>query len=127
MRIIEIGRMPGPAVLGMQGESMAAMVRLKVPAELAEYSATVYHAIGGTVYPAANASSHDGWVYWVINATDTAVVGRGEMQVRFTDGDGTVVKTLVYPTAVMRSIDGDPGPAPEPYETWLASVTCLSE
>ena len=111
MRIIEIGKAPGPAVLGMQGESMAAMVRLEIPEELAGYTPTVYHSIGGTVYPAANASTNEGKIYWIINAADTAVVGRGEMQVKFSDGDGTVVKTLVYPTAVLRSIDGDPGPA----------------
>lgn len=128
MRIISIApNHIGAVDIGYQGENEATQIHIPIPASCAGYSSTLYVLPpGGGVYPASMTEVIAGTVIWTVTSVDTANAGNGEIQLRFYD-DGRIVKMAVFPIRIRRSIDGDPGPAPEPYETWLASLTHLAE
>ena len=53
---------------------------------------------------------------WVVTNTDTAYDGWGQAELRWTVG-GTLAKTLIYKTIVVRSITAGTT-IPDPYESW---------
>lgn len=128
MRIINI--VPnhiGAVDIGFQGENEATQVRIPIPASCAGYSATLYiQPPSGNVYPASLTEIVGGVVIWTVSSADTIYAGDGEIQLRFYE-DGKIVKMTIYPIRIRRSIDSNPGPTPEPIETWLDTLTDLAE
>ena len=53
---------------------------------------------------------------WTIDETDTAYEGFGKAEIRWTV-DGTLAKTVIYKTSVLKSLTGD-AVIPDPYESW---------
>lgn len=76
-------------------------------------------------YPAANVvlDPDSRTVIWTVSDTDTDKAGHGEVQYRYQDLQGTVVKTKIYQTFVAPTIDIPSGPAPDPYENWIETLT----
>ena len=62
----------------------------------------------------------DDKITWTISNTDTAIVGRGRIQISYYV-NSKVKKSAIYHINVMRSLPSD-GPAPQPYETWLETL-----
>ncbi len=62
----------------------------------------------------------DEYVTWVVRNSDTAYVGRGQAQLVYVV-DGSIAKSIIYATSVLKSIDGD-GDFPEPYEERLTEI-----
>lgn len=62
----------------------------------------------------------DRYVYWTVNAADTAVVGNGTCELYYYVDD-TLAKSVIYTTLVFESMD-EPGEAPEPQAAWLEQV-----
>ena len=95
------------------------------------YSVQVFVKRNGDMaaYPASNVvlDDTDRVIRWNVTATDTDKQGTGEVQFRYSNSDGVVVKTEIYSFIVTAAIDADAGPAPDPYESWLESLTDLAE
>jgi len=53
---------------------------------------------------------------WTVTDTDTAFMGYGKAEIRWTVGD-TLAKTVIYKTRVAESITGDTV-VPDPYQSW---------
>ena len=62
----------------------------------------------------------DRYVYWTVNAADTAVVGNGTCELYYFVDD-VLAKSVIYLTLVFESMD-EPGEAPEPQAAWLEQV-----
>lgn len=62
----------------------------------------------------------DRYVYWTVNAADTAVVGNGTCELYYFIDD-VLAKSVIYITLVFESMD-EPGEAPEPQIAWLEQV-----
>lgn len=113
--------------LGRQGENLATQVVFEIPSDLLEYAVFVYVLRNGEsdAYPASVVDVTDGVITWTITSIETEYYGAGEAQIRFVD-DETIVKTIVFRTIVKRSIDMDVGDVPDPYETWVDSLTQIA-
>lgn len=61
---------------------------------------------------------------WTITKTDTAKVGRGAIQLVYTAGE-KIKKTPIYTTVCSNSLD-DSDIVPDPYDTWLTTLTELA-
>ena len=118
----------GRTYIGRQGENKALCISFEIPEELAECSYTLYvqRPKETTAYPAAYVTRDGNSILWTVSNVDTEIRGYGEVQIRFTSGE-TVIKTLVYPVQIGRSIDENPGEAPEWQDTWLDALTDLAE
>lgn len=128
MRVVGIApNSIGATVIGYQGENEATQVRIPIPASCAGYSSTLYiQPPSGNVYPASITETIGGVVVWTVTSADTINAGDGEIQLRFYE-DSKIVKMAIYPIRIRRSIDSNPGPAPDPIETWLDTLTDLAE
>ena len=57
---------------------------------------------------------------WTVTDTDTAYVGYGKAEIRWTVGDA-LAKTVIYKTRVAESITGDTE-IPDPYQSWYDAM-----
>ena len=57
---------------------------------------------------------------WTVTDTDTAFVGYGKAEIRWTVGD-VLAKTVIYKTRVAESITGDVT-VPDPYQSWYDAM-----
>lgn len=57
---------------------------------------------------------------WTVTDTDTAFVGYGKAEIRWTVGDA-LAKTVIYKTRVAESITGDTE-TPDPYQSWYDAM-----
>jgi len=57
---------------------------------------------------------------WTVTDTDTAFVGYGKAEIRWTVGDA-LAKTVIYKTRVAESITGDTE-IPDPYQSWYDAM-----
>ena len=64
-------------------------------------------------------------VTWLVSEVDTQFRGAGEAELFWYVGD-TLAKTVIYTTVTGRAIEGAPAEAPDPYETWLDTLTDLA-
>ena len=110
----------GSLLLGYMGENNHIRYNIRCDSIFDDYPncevTMLVKAPDGTVYPKivdVDAPS----VYWVIDASDTAKDGNGQIQLTFTD-NGEVVKTVIAATNVLPSLVGSGEPAPSPVETW---------
>jgi len=128
MREIYIKSKAGLLPIGRRGENLATRVHLaEVPAE--GQAVTVYVMRNGdtVAYPASQVEITDTEIVWTVTSVDTGKSGRGKVQYRFSDSvTGEVIKTEIYGFLVGLAIDTEVGPAPDPYETWLDSLTDLA-
>jgi hypothetical protein len=117
-----------PIKIGRVGEEKATQIRFCIPEDLAEYAYTVYVLRPRDIdsYPAAYITKEENQIIWTVSNVDTAIPGRGSVQIRFTGSDD-VVKTMVFTIEISRSIDINTSPAPEWQESWLDALTELAE
>ena len=128
MREIYIKSKAGLLPIGRRGENLAARVHLaEVPADGQAVTVFVLRNGDSASYPASNVEITDSEIIWTVTSTDTGKSGRGKVQYRFSDSvTGEVIKTEIYGFLVGLAIDAEVGPAPDPYETWLDSLTELA-
>ena len=113
--------------IGQQGENMITEVAFPIPADCVGFLPTLYiqRQSDAASYPATHVTSSTN-VLWTVSNVDTDVAGYGEAQLRFMDGE-TCAKTIVYRFYVERSIDSNPGEPPEPYESWIDTMTNVAD
>lgn len=63
------------------------------------------------------------FVEWIIESADVAIVGRGKCELRYIDGNGARVKSVVYDTIIRDSLGNNSLEPPEPWESWVDEVT----
>lgn len=83
----------------------------------------VKRPVDQTAYPATTTQDGDS-VTWVITATDTSQKGHGECEL-FWYVDNALAKSVIYSIAVLRDIGETTEEAPDPYETWVDTLTDL--
>lgn len=66
----------------------------------------------------------DGVASWSITRVDTAKVGRGAIQLKYVVGE-KIKKSPIYTTSCSNALD-DSDTVPDPYDSWLATLTDLS-
>lgn len=128
MREVYIKSKAGLLPIGRRGENLATRVHLsEAPAD--GQAVTVYVLRNGdsVAYPASNVEITDTEIIWTVTSVDTDKSGRGKVQYRFSDATtGEVIKTEIYYFIVGLALDTEVGPAPDPYGTWLDSLTDLA-
>lgn len=65
-----------------------------------------------------------GSVYWTVQSADLARIGRGNVELVFTNGT-TIAKNVIYDTYVDKALDGA-GDPPEPWESWQTDITAIA-
>lgn len=65
-----------------------------------------------------------GSVYWTVQSADLARIGRGNVELVFTNGT-TIAKNVIYDTYVDRALDGA-GDPPEPWESWQTDMAQIA-
>lgn len=83
----------------------------------------VKRPVDDTAYPATTTQEGNA-VTWVITATDTSYKGHGECEL-FWYVDEALAKSVIYTIAVLRDIGETTEEAPDPYETWVDTLTDL--
>lgn len=129
MRDIYIKSKAGLLPIGRRGENLATRVIYPGAPESGQ-AVTVYVLRNGdtAAYPASEIEITDTEIIWTVTSVDTDKSGRGKVQYRFADSvTGEVIKTEIYYFIVGLALDTEVGPAPDPYETWLDSLTGLAE
>ena len=112
---------PSEVFVGRKGENEYRKIEFDVSVWLGKFPGAnivgVFRRADGAVYPISTEIVGDVLV-WVPTSTDTAVSGRGELELRLLTGD-TVGKTALIPTKTVRAIDatGD-SPSPPPPD-WI--------
>lgn len=111
--------------LGRQGENLAREYAFDFSAWKEQYgegeiSLLAQRCGDDAPYPVAIKVEGDKAIWTVTNA-DTAVVGAGKCELRYTVDD-VIVKSATYKTKVMPSLSGEPRPAPAPHKSWVAEV-----
>lgn len=114
--------------LGRRGENNATKVVFSLDDLINEYgegTAVVMakRAEDITAYPCV--TTQDGnTVSWLLTETDTQYEGNGAVEL-FWYVDDVLAKTTIWKTIVLPDI-GEPGDAPDPYESWIQTLTELS-
>lgn len=129
MREIYIKSSVGLLDIGRRGENLVTRVHLPEVPESGQ-AVTVYVLRNGdtAAYPASNVEITDTEIIWTVTSVDTGKSGRGKVQYKFADATtGEVIKTEIFGFLVGLAIDTEVGPAPDPYESWLDSLTDLAD
>lgn len=112
--------------LGRRGENEAARIVFDVSALAERHGAgtcvlLVKRPGEAAAYPAAVEQSGS-TVSWTVSETDTSYVGQGECELFWYVG-GALAKSVVYKTNVEKDIGAASETPPDPYETWLDTLT----
>lgn len=128
MREIYIKSKAGLLPIGRRGENLASRVHLaEVPADGQAVTVFIKRNGDSVAYPASQVEVTDAEIIWTVTSVDTDKQGRGQVQYRFHDAEtGEVIKTEIYGFVVGLAIDAEVSPTPDPYETWLDSLTDLA-
>lgn len=119
-----------PIMLGIRGEKEVTEVVFDYSAWVSEFgegnvSLLVKRSEDSLPYPVVldvDTESHT--ATWVVSREDIRYKGRGECEwVYYVDEK--IAKTVVYRTYVVRDIGEDLGEAPDPYESWLDTLSEL--
>jgi len=131
MSILSIGAgsiFPKAIRIGYEGENVVTQIDFNLKTWIAEYG------LGGVTllvirhgdtdaYPVP-LMIEDGIASWSITRVDTAKAGRGAIQLVYTAGE-KIKKSPIYTTSCSNALD-DSDTVPDPYDTWLATLTDLS-
>ena len=115
----------GANIIGRRGENEATRLLFPIAPWREQYGAggrfeLLAQRHGDALpYPVA-ITTDDRYVYWTINAVDTAEVGNGTCELFYYQGD-VLAKSVIYTTIVFETMD-DPGGVPEPYTSWVEQV-----
>lgn len=75
--------------------------------------------VGGAYYLAADTEIRDGVLWWTPTATDTAIEGKGRVQIWARDGEKAFAVSELLVTQVLASISTDEQEPPTPMKPWL--------
>ena len=75
--------------------------------------------VGGAYYLAADTEIRDGVLWWTPTAADTAIEGKGRVQIWARDGEKAFAVSEVLVTQVLASISTDEQEPPTPMKPWL--------
>ena len=131
MSILSIGAgsiFPKAIRIGYEGENVVTQIDFNLKTWIAEYG------LGGVTllvirhgdtdaYPVP-LMIEDGVASWSITRVDTAKVGRGAIQLKYVVGE-KIKKSPIYTTSCSNALD-DSDTVPDPYDSWLATLTDLS-
>ena len=130
MNIIKVECLPLSIFVGYERENDARGVAFDYSAWTEQYGDGVLQLLvqrpgDADPYPVVLTAGEDGTAVWSPSATDTAAKGWVEIQLIFMVGS-VVAKTAVLQALVDRSLTAGSTP-PDPYETWLETLTELAE
>lgn len=119
---------PGAIRIGYERENVVTQVDFNLKEWIAEYG------LGGVTllvlrhgdrdaYPVP-LMIEDGIASWSITKTDTAKAGRGAIQLKYVVGE-KIKKSPILCVSCLSALD-DSDTVPDPYESWLATLTDLS-
>ena len=114
--------------IGYEGENVVTQIDFNLKTWIADYglggvTLLVIRHGDSDAYPVP-LMIEDGIASWSITQTDTAKVGRGAIQLVYTAGE-KIKKSPIYTTSCSNSLD-DSDTVPDPYDSWLATLTDLS-
>ena len=117
-----------PLRIGYEGENIVTAVTFNLQMWIDEFgtgTAVLLVQRKGDVnaYPVP-LTIEDGSVTWEITSTDCAKKGRGAIQIVYTAGE-KVKKSPIFTIVCSASIEGT-DTAPDPYDSWLATLTELT-
>ena len=75
-------------------------------------------------YPVSGIVQDGSTLTWTVSATDTSYKGHGECELFWYVGNA-LAKSMIYTVVVLRDIGDTAETAPEPYETWVDTLTAL--
>ena len=122
------GIFPKAIRIGYEGENVVTQIDFNLKKWIAEYGlggVTLLVQRHGDIdaYPVP-LMIKDGIASWSITKTDTAKVGRGEIQLVYTAGE-KIKKSPIYTTTCSNALD-DSDTIPDPYDSWHSTLTDLS-
>ena len=129
--MFEVKQLCGQLCLGKQGENLARIVYFEEPSlwkgSFGEGKCELLHQRYGDAapYPVV-LEVEDDKVCWKITNADTAVVGEGKCELRYSV-DGAVVKSKTWTTTVLPSLGEDLAEPPEPQKAWVDQVLEAAE
>ena len=114
--------------IGYEGENVVTRIDFNLKQWIAEYGlggVTLLVIRHGDIdaYPVP-LIIEDGIASWSITRVDTAKVGRGAIQLKYVVGE-KIKKSPIYTTTCSNALD-DSDTVPDPYDSWLATLTDLS-
>lgn len=126
---INVGDRVDRFILGRRGENEATEVVFDVSQLIATYgegTAQLAAKLPNSSTPYPVSITQDGnTVTWIVTNADTQTVGNGACELFWYVGD-TLAKSVVWTTVILKDI-GDVGDTPpDPYETWLETLTELA-
>lgn len=129
IRISAAGSCAPTLALGRRGENLATEIRFDFSSWLEEFGegrVELYARRCGdeNAYP-VYVTVEGQEAVWALTATDTHTVGYGTAEFVWVAGE-TVVKSVVYGTIVEPDIGQPTDTPPEPYESWLDTLTELA-
>ena len=115
--------------IGRRGENEVSEVIFDYSAWVAEFgpgvvSLLVRRSKDNSAYLVAMTSGAGNTKVWTITSTDTQYVGGGRAELIYTV-DEQIAKSVVYKTNVLPDIGEPSETPPDPYETWLDTLTAL--
>lgn len=118
------GSANGAIPIGRQGEKGARQIVFDLSWMVERFgdgSAVLMHQRSQDGLPYQVDAVQDGeTLTWTVTDTDTAYVGYGKAEIRWTVGDA-LAKTVIYKTRVAESITGDTE-IPDPYQSWYDAM-----
>lgn len=128
MRYITVQSNSTAIQLGRRAETNATQVTFDLTdliSTFGEGTATLLNKRASDVdaYPVGAVQSGSSLV-WTVTDTDTAYVGQGVCELFWYVGE-TLAKTVLYPTYVAQDIGAATSDPPDPYETWIETLTAL--
>lgn len=114
----------GFAFIGYAGENLARQIRFDISAWVEQYGAGTLALLvqrqGDAAPYIAPLDVSGGVAVWTITATDTAIPGRGKIELQYLVGD-VLVKSCIWTTHTDPALD-TPGPAPVEPGSWVQEV-----
>ena len=129
--MFEVKPICGILGLGKQGENLARMIYFDEPSTwketFGEGKCELLHQRNGDAapYPVV-LDIEDGRACWKITSSDTACIGEGKCEIRYSV-DGVIVKSKTWVTSVLPSLGDGAEEAPEPYKAWVDAVLNAAE
>ena len=130
-----MSKLPKSIITGRVGEQYSRSVYLDVSDELKLFPDTVPSLLykrpdEETIYPGTISFDPDtGIITWLIDSVITGVQGSdGAVQILFTKSDDvhTIIgQSFIIRLVVLESLTEDEGEPPDPYDSWIASLTAL--